>query len=329
MTNGNQLPTAHLQAAPLQAGHKPLMQRIQGCTPNQMIAIPEVVQKFTHLVQTFQGVDKVKASIIYEQEKFNFLKIIADSPKIAACDPLSIYGCFLDAAVNGLSFDPTKKHLYLVPYGNKVKLEVSPYGELLQRMRAGQIRHADNPVLIYEGDHFKLTMKDGLTSVEYEMTLPRTTDNIVGCFLTITRPDGSLDYKVLSMPEVLKLKALSKSPTSVSWTTGISGMIMAKTIKHAFKTYPKVPVRGQFSQLASEKIEEISYEEMTPQVIDYGFDDNSNNDSQPPVQAQQPPVQQQQPPIQPPIQPQFNNNSFAQQETPVPAGVVYVDDSTF
>ncbi|MBK7883033.1 MAG: recombinase RecT [Chitinophagaceae bacterium] len=45
--------------------------------------------------------------------------MIQENAKLAECSKLSLYGCFLDVAVNGLSFDPTMKHVYLVPYNVK------------------------------------------------------------------------------------------------------------------------------------------------------------------------------------------------------------------
>lgn len=230
--------------------------------------MPAVAEKFKHLFKAFNRQDDAMAEIVYQQEKFNFLKAVTSNKALAQCDPMSLYGCFIDAAVNGLSFDPSKKHLYLVPYANKAQLMISPYGELLTRMRAGQIRHADNPVLVYKGDHFRFSVKNGITTVEYEMTLPRESEEIVGCFICITRPDGSQDYKVLSMDEVQRLRKFSKSANSLAWTDGISGMIQAKTIKHAFKSYPKIPLKGSFTALVSEKIEDVEHEDVT---IDYGI----------------------------------------------------------
>lgn len=247
-----------------------LIQQIKAANPTQLVNMPAVADKFKHLFKAFNRQDDAMAQIVYEQEKFNFLKAVTSNATLSKCEPLSLYGCFMDAAVNGLSFDPSKKHLYLVPYANKAQLMISPYGELLTRMRAGQIRHADNPVLVYEGDHFRYKVSNGTANVEYEMTLPRKQDaQIIGCFICITRPDGSTDYKVLSMEEVQKLRKFSKSANSLAWTEGIAGMIQAKTIKHAFKSYPKIPLKGSFSQLVSEKIEDVEHEEV---MIDYGID---------------------------------------------------------
>lgn len=256
------------QAPP--SGHNAIA-ALRTATPLQMVNMPAVAEKFKHLFKVFNRQDGATADVVFEQEKFNFVKLVNNNAALAKCEPLSLYGCFMDAAVNGLSFDPTKKHLYLVPYAGKATLMVSPYGELLTRQRAGQIMYADNPVLVYDGDHFRHRIAGGKTEVEYEATLPRKTDNIVGCFICIHRPDGTLDYKVLSTEEVLRFKKFSNSAGSKAWTDGLPGMIQAKTIKHAFRSYPKVPLRGSFSQLVSDKVEDIDHEVLSTSV-DYGFD---------------------------------------------------------
>lgn len=64
-----------------------------------------VEQKFILMYNAIWGTSQ--GAQIYEKEKFNFRKILQDKPELQRCSPLSLYGCFLDIAVNGLSLDPT------------------------------------------------------------------------------------------------------------------------------------------------------------------------------------------------------------------------------
>lgn len=64
-----------------------------------------VEQKFILMYNAIWGTGQ--GTQIYEKEKFNFRKILQDKPELQRCSPLSLYGCFLDIAVNGLSLDPT------------------------------------------------------------------------------------------------------------------------------------------------------------------------------------------------------------------------------
>jgi recombinational DNA repair protein RecT len=184
-------------------------------------------------------------------------------------------------AVHGLSFDPAMKHAYVIgmptnigtrdqpKWETRATLFIDGRGELVIRTRQGQIKYADNPVVVYEGDVFKYGTKNDKIYVEHEATFPRKSDNILACYLRIERPDGSVDYKVFGIEDVMKLKEFSKQKNSLAWTAGLRGMVETKTIKHAFKSYPKVKL-GNFSKLQSETIEPTEEVEFK---IDYGIEE--------------------------------------------------------
>lgn len=219
----------------------------------ERLDLPGVVaksqEKFLDLFARVHGVKNCQQ--IYEVERYHFLKRINESEKLQACSKLSMMGCFLDSAVDGLSFDPAKKHCYLVPFGNKVTRMVSGYGELLLRERAGQIKYADNPKLVYGSDEFEYGESNGQTFLKHIRKI-KDGAHLVACYLKIHRPDGGVDYKVLTFDELMDLRKFSKDPDSLAWTKGIAGMFSAKTIKHAFKNYPK-PTLGSFSNLETQE----------------------------------------------------------------------------
>lgn len=256
-----------------------LMQVINNSSPSQLVSHPMVMDRFKSLYQTIHGIqDSNAANSFFEAEKFHFLKLINDNPNIKACTPLSLYGIFMDVAVSGLSFDPTMKHLYVVPYNTNVgtkdqpkwekraALQISGYGELLLRQLQGQIKYADNPVLVYEGDEFRFGSKDGKTVLDHIACIPRKSSNIIAAYIKITRYDDTHDFKVMSMEDIQALRKFSKDQNSKAWTDGLPGMIAAKVIKHAFKNYPKVRI-GKNTNLASEIVDQEVEE-----FIDYGID---------------------------------------------------------
>ena len=256
-----------------------IVQKIEQSSPAQLANIPEVADRFQHIYTVMNGGDHSKAAVKCEAEKFHFMKLIQDKPDLAACTKLSLYGCFLDMAVNGLSFDPSMKHAYVVSFNTNVggrdnpkwekraTLMISGYGELQMRTRQGQIKYADNPVLVYEGDVFSCGTRNDKPFLDHVAAFPRKTDNIIACYIRLERPDGSVDYKVLSIEEVMKLKKFSKDPNSKAWTDGLPGMVQAKTIKHAFRSYPKIRM-GEFSTLQSQMVDE---ENDANTKIDYGL----------------------------------------------------------
>lgn len=264
-----------------------LVQKLNITNQSQVVNLPEVADRFKNLYVTFNGKDGAK---FYEAEKFHLQKIVKDSEKLMQCTQLSIYGAFLDVAVNGLSFDPAMKHVYVTPrkfkvfkkdengvsrelYEWRAVVVIAAQGELVMRMQQGQIKYADTPILVYEGDLFKHGSKNNMVYVEHEAAYPRKTDNIIACYLKITRPDNTVDYKVLSIEEVMKLKKFSDSPNSKAWTDGLPGMIQTKTVKHAFRSYPKIRIldKTKNSQLSTVLLEP----EDKPAEIDiYGLDQN-------------------------------------------------------
>lgn len=246
-------------------------------TVQEIIVRPNVIDKFKHIYHIVTGTENGEA--FYEMEKFHFLKQLNENQNIKGCSQLSLYSCFMDVAVSGLSFDPNAKQVYIVPYGNKAQLMISGYGELLLRQRQGQIKYADNPVIVYEGDEFSTGTKNGQYFVEHTAKYPRKSDTIIACYLRITRSDDTIDYKVITMEELEKLRKFSKSPNSKAWTDGLAGMIQAKCIKHAFRNYPKIRM-GKASSLETQteerESEDISYDDV---VVDNNntanIDDNS------------------------------------------------------
>lgn len=231
---------------------------------------------------------------IYHKEVFNFQKVLRENPAVAECSKMSLFGCFLDMAVNGLSLDNTSHpHCYLIPrnvktghkdergydtYEKRASVSVTGYGELTMRMRAGQIRYADNPVIVYEGDIFSISLDNGVKKITYSAAIPRKSSNVIGAFIRIVRTDGSEDYQWLLEGDIQRLAKFSARSNSYykngqrvegkandlysSNNGGIDpGFLENKMIKHAFDAYPKVRT-GQFTVLATDQEEDI---------IDYGI----------------------------------------------------------
>ena len=213
--------------------------------------------------------------VAYERESIYFNSILRDKPQLQKATNFSIFTAFIDLAVCGLSLEPGVRALCYLQgrnfcvgkkpdgkndYEGRLVLTISGYGELVLRARAGQIRHADNPVLVYEEDGFSFSDTDGRKQVSYTCNLPHKSNHIVAAYLRITRSDGSIDYAVMLEEDWLRLKGYSEknnryfdrntnqwveNPNElyISNDGGIdTGFLCAKLIKHAFKTYPKVRI---------------------------------------------------------------------------------------
>lgn len=246
-------------------------------------------------INVYNSIWKEGGENVYEREAIYFNQQIRDKQALRECSGTSIFYAFIDLAVKGLTLSPGSQALcYLIPRNVKVgvdqsgkdiwekccNLTISGYGELVLRKNAGQIRHADNPVIVYEGDKFEFGEVDGRKVVNYMSALPRRSNKIIACFLKITRADGSIDYSVMTEPDWLRLKEYSDKQNtyydskSHQWITRSNelygkkdsqidtGFLMAKCVKHAFKTYPKLNI-GKGSSLESE-IADIPEQQQAP-----------------------------------------------------------------
>lgn len=257
------------------------VESINAMNPLDIVTNENVRARFIQIWDTLWGAGSGEAA--YERESLFFNNKLRDDAYLQHATRFSIFTCFIDLAVAGLSLEPgTRALCYLQGrsycigkhpngdniYEGRLTLTISGYGELVMRARAGQIRYADNPVLVYEEDTFSFGDMNGQKVVNYMCNLPHKSNHIIAAFLRITRPDGSLDYAVMLEEDWMRLQRYSlknnqrydKNTKTYSGNAnylytsnngGIdSGFLAAKLIKHAFKTYPKVRI-GNGTELES------------------------------------------------------------------------------
>ena len=255
-------------------GVKITVERINALKPLDVVDDELVRQRFIDIYSALWGESEAEAA--YEREAINFRKVIGDSENLKKCTAFSVFIAFIDLAVCGLSLEQGVRALaYLQPrkfkvglnerggnvYEGRCCLTISGYGELVLRTRAGQIRHADNPVIVYEGDDFSFTDQGAVKKVSYTLNMNHNPEHIVACYLRITRADGTTDYSVMLESDWKRLEDYSgkanrywdnekrayvenaNSLYSSGAGGGIdTGFLIAKCIKHAFNTYPKVRI---------------------------------------------------------------------------------------
>ncbi len=301
---------------------------LNGMKPFQVLEDERVKDRFIHLCKSRKVGDE-EAENFFETEKYNFARIIESDDNLKNCTGFSIYGCLCDIAVMGLSLDNASQPLLYVLWGNvkngqtwekRAKLEISPYGELALRMQTGQLLYADRPVVVYEGDTFRPIVNDkGQKICIYEAAVPRKSNKIIGSFIRLTRPDGSFDFYYMLPEDIERLRGYSerknKGKTNALYTSNNgqidTGFLEAKTIKHAFKTFPKIKIAVKFSKLQEEEVQPIDYgldEEVKPEMTDTGQQPAA------PVAEKQPEAQQQE------------NDPFGGAPVDQPQGVQVDDD---
>lgn len=276
--------------------------------PTEIVRNDNVRDKFIQIYDAMWSQSTgVSGEAAYEKEARNFNRLLSEKEDVRKkCSHFSLFTSFLDVAISGLTLDPgTKAQAYLLArsiavdsyvddhgqkknrYETQCVLTVSGYGELVLRARCGQIRHADNPVIVYEEDNFEFGERNGQKFVNYTCRLPHQSGRIVACFMKITRADGSADYAVMLPEDWARLSNYSARQNSKfnyqtkQWENGKPnvlytaqggqidpGFLVAKCIKHAFKTYPKARI-GHATQLESQQVDET---EISDDI--YGITDN-------------------------------------------------------
>lgn len=216
------------------------------------------------------------AEAFFEEQRGFFLNELTDGAYknlLKEAKGTSIYFAFLFLAINNLSLEKgLSTTCYLECRSNKVGekydenqkknigiyerhavITVTGYGEILLRQRAGQIRSVDNPKVVYDCDTFRYGERDGKSYIEYEKAIPRPQGaRIIACYVRIIKADGSVDYFVLDTDEMVRLKQYSGKSnwgkanalygTQLDCSDIDTGFLKSKTVKHAFKGYPKLSI---------------------------------------------------------------------------------------
>lgn len=256
-----------------------VISEINKMTPNVLVEDQRVENKFVSLYNNIHG--EKTGELVFHKEKFNFLKIISENHSLKECTPLSLYGSFLDIAVSGLSLEQgSQPDGYIIAssynigtkqnpkYEKRASFQISGYGELKKRMRAGQIKHADNPVIVYENelqDYGAGINDSGEKYINYKKANSHKGQKAVAAFIRIERMDGTKDFEWLDEDDIARFRASSNrrnrgtanedrsNPLYCSHNGGIDpGFLASKMIKHAFRTYPKVRT-GNFTSFQAEE----------------------------------------------------------------------------
>ena len=230
----------------------------------------------------------------YIQATESFMRAIQEDDNLRDCTTLSLYNAFLDMAVYSVNVAKQAKPLaYLLwnsvnvgtkqkkQYEKRAHLEISPYGELAIRQQRGQIAYCDDPTLVYEGDEYSgIYYSKGMKAVDYRRT--HKSNKIIGAFLKIVRPDGSVDYSEMTEEKMDRLRKYSEKKnkrgnpdgkanalySSGEGGTADAGFWVAKLVKHAFSTYPRIDNPHANATFKTQEIEVEDTEDL------YGVDDD-------------------------------------------------------
>lgn len=252
------------------------MEMLNGMNPLTFVEDELIRSRFIDLfLKVNPDASDENAEEFYSKQSIYFRQLVAANPELKQCTLFSLYGSFLEIILNGLSYDPSSKLIYLLSRNVNIAAKgqqdqwekraynvISPYGELALRIKAKQILYVDDPVIVYENDVWEPGYdQNGRRYCLYQMRLPHVGKPIIGSFIKIYRTDGSHDFPFFTDDNFNEWKKASEkqnrgkaSSLYGNENTAVSiGFMKAKTIKHAFKTYPKIVVLGSNTQLEDDE----------------------------------------------------------------------------
>lgn len=233
--------------------------------PLEIAEHPYVKSRFIDTLKNIHHLSDGEAESCYEREILYYRKALNGSDKLKKCTNVSLFSAFMEIAINNLSIQPGgKADAFIESRGINVgtrdnpsweqtaSINVSAYGELKMRMRAGQIIRMNNPIVIYDGDYFQpRTNERGELTIDYKPAIPRKSNTIIGCYACLILPNNGIDFKWLLQDDIDRLKKYSipKSGGNNAQPNALysshngqidPGFLEAKTIKHAMRTLPKL-----------------------------------------------------------------------------------------
>ena len=171
----------------------------------------------------YNYVNAVKATML----KLQAVKDKNGKQALEVCTPSSIQSALFEMVVKGL--DVSKNQAYLVVYNDKLQLQESYFGKVLQVKRIFP-DWEPRPNIVHEGDTFKYTVNPETGRrelVEHTQALENLDKPIVGGYIYLPCADGGKDLYCMTYKQIV-----------ASWSKSRSGGATAKQFpeKMAMKT---------------------------------------------------------------------------------------------
>ena len=255
---------------------------------------------FIDTCSRMHGMKEVDAEGFYERELRYYKRAVNESEKLKQATGISLVSAFLELAIQRLSLQPGQKaDCYLEARSSKItvneqkgdkmvpvekwvqvcRLVLSAYGELNLRIQSGQIIRMNNPIVLYENDYFQpKTTERGELTVEYRPEIPRKSNKIIGCWVSMILPHDGIDFKWLLIDDIDRLMKFSipKAQANANYAPKANalytsndgqidpGFLEAKTIKHAFRSKTKLKLSDAIAFEDDPEDEQQSFADTKP-----------------------------------------------------------------
>lgn len=187
-----------------------------------IVQTEDTKQKF---VKYYKAVNKIAdqetAENLYSVELHFFTSLLQATAALLQCTKESIANIFLEVIGSGLSFDPAKKHIYLMSRNVKVadnqwekrlQVDYTFNAEIKRRVDAGSIKDC-TVAIVYDGDDIKVGAENGVAHVSHGMKIPRG-NKIIGGIVYVNHTNGSVQphwFDIADMGRLAKASARQNS----------------------------------------------------------------------------------------------------------------------
>ena len=190
--------------------------------------------------------DDELAQSLFELEKFNFMKLMEENPKLNEATETTKYGTFMDVIKDGLSFDKNQKHVYVMLRGGRMSYERAKNGVMFLVKKAGSVKDISEPVIVYEGDDIDVKTVNGDLQIIHSPAIPRKSKKILGCYFFVITNDNRKDPVWYPIDKIDRLKKFSEKQNKGSanplYTAGCDGKVdegffVTKAVKAGLAKY--------------------------------------------------------------------------------------------
>jgi len=196
----------------------------------------------------FMKINDVNNFVNYDSEIMFATQLIQNSDyleKIANSNPGSLRNAVINIASIGLSLNPATKYAYLVPRDGAACLDISYIGLIKLATDTGSIVWA-RAELVHKKDVF--VYRGATEKPEFSSPEPFDRGDAVGVYCVAKTNDGDYLSGIMSMAEIIEIRARSKAAAKNSgpWITDFGEMAKKTIIKRESKTWPKTQKSERF-----------------------------------------------------------------------------------
>lgn len=171
------------------------------------------------------------------------LNCISRTPNLQRCSPSSLFQSIATAAELGLEPGGALGEAYLVPFKDTCQLIIGYRGFIRLARQSGELAQIEAHI-VHENDKFEL--RYGLNpTLEHSPTLTKDPGKPLFVYCLARLKDGSSHIEAMTIAEVDKIRARSRSGNNGPWQTDYGEMAKKTVVRRAAKYLPMSSERWQ------------------------------------------------------------------------------------